>query len=133
MKTDLKGKQKENIVNNKELAMLSRELGTINLEAPVEMSMEELKVEEWNKPEVLRIFKELNFNRYIERFNLEEENKTPKIDLKELIKIEEKNLNQIKEIVTKNKKIFFCFAKENSETIGNIINKKITYIYVAEK
>ena len=129
---DLKGKQKENIVNNKELAMLSRELGTINLEAPVEMSMEELKVEEWNKPEVLRIFKELNFNRYIERFNLEEENKTPKIDLKELIKIEEKTLNQIKEIVTKNKKIFFCFAKENSETIGNIINKKITYIYVAE-
>ena len=129
---DLKGKQKENIVNNKELAVLSRELGTINLEAPVEMSMEELKVEEWNKPEVLRIFKELNFNRYIERFNLEEENKTPKIDLKELIKIEEKNLNQIKEIVTKNKKIFFCFAKENNETIGNIINKKITYIYVAE-
>lgn len=128
---DLKGKQKENIVNNKELAMLSRELGTINLEAPVEMSMEELKVEEWNKPEVLRIFKELNFNRYIERFNLEE-NKTPKIDLKELIKIEEKNLNQIKEIVTKNKKIFFCFAKENNETIGNIINKKITYIYIAE-
>ena len=129
---DLKGKQKENIVNNKELAMLSRELGTINLEAPVEMSMEELKVEEWNKPEVLRIFKELNFNRYIERFNLEEENKTPKIDLKDLIKIEEKTLKQIKEIVTKNKKIFFCFAKENSETIGNIINKKITYIYVAE-
>ena len=128
---DLKGKQKENIVNNKELAMLSRELGTINLEAPVKMSMEELKVEEWNKPEVLRIFKELNFNRYIERFNLEE-NKTPKIDLKELIKIEEKNLNQIKEIVTKNKKIFFCFAKENNETIGNIINKKITYIYIAE-
>lgn len=129
---DLKGKQKENIVNNKELAVLSRELGTINLEAPVEMSMEELKVEEWNKPEVLRIFKELNFNRYIERFNLEEENKTPKIDLKDLIKIEEKTLKQIKEIVTKNKKIFFCFAKENSETIGNIINKKITYIYVAE-
>ena len=129
---DLKGKQKENIVNNKELAMLSRELGTINLEAPVEMSMEELKVEEWNKPEVLRIFKELNFNRYIERFNLEEENKTPKIDLKDLIKIEERTLKQIKEIVTKNKKIFFCFAKENNKTIGNIINKKITYIYVAE-
>ncbi len=32
---ELKGKQKENIENNKELAFLSKTLGTINLEVPI--------------------------------------------------------------------------------------------------
>ena len=100
---DLKGKQKENIVNNKELAMLSRELGTINLEAPVEMSMEELKVEEWNKPEVLRIFKELNFKRYIDRFNLQNEVGIEKLqdekNIENQYEIKEKSIEEIKEIL----------------------------------
>lgn len=71
--TDLKGKQKEKIETNKELAYLSRTLGKINTEVPIEDTLEELKIEEWNKSEVLKIFKELNFKRYIDRFNLLEE------------------------------------------------------------
>ena len=65
-----KGKQKENLEQNKELAYLSRTLGEINIEVPIKDTLEELKVEEWDKPRVLEIFKELNFKRYIERFNL---------------------------------------------------------------
>lgn len=65
-----KGKQKENLSENKELAYLSRTLGEINIEVPIEDTLEELKVEEWDKPRVLEIFKELNFKRYIERFSL---------------------------------------------------------------
>jgi len=68
--SDLKGKQKEKIEQNKELAYLSRTLGEINTEVPIEDTLEQLKVEEWDKPQVLNIFKELNFKRYIERFNL---------------------------------------------------------------
>ena len=70
---DLKGKQKEKIEENKELAYLSRTLGEINTNVPIEDTLEELKTEEWDKPKVLEIFKELNFKRYIERFNLTEE------------------------------------------------------------
>jgi len=65
---ELKGKQKENIEQNKELAILSRTLGEINTEVPIDDTLEELKVEEWDKPKVLEIFKELNFKRYIERY-----------------------------------------------------------------
>ena len=68
---DLKGKQKENIVSNKELAFLSKELGTINVNVPLDDDLETLKVEEWNKPKVLEIFQNLNFKRYIEKFSLE--------------------------------------------------------------
>jgi len=38
----------------------------------VEDTLEELKLEEWDKPKVLEIFRELNFKRYIERFGLAE-------------------------------------------------------------
>ena len=68
--SSFKGKQKENLEQNKELAYLSRKLGEINIEVPIEDTLEELKVEEWDKQKVLEIFKELNFKRYIERFNL---------------------------------------------------------------
>lgn len=70
---DLKGKQREKIAENKELAMLSKTLGTINLETPIEKSIDDLKMKEWNKSEVYKIFKELKFNRYIDRFNLKDE------------------------------------------------------------
>ena len=61
---DLKGKQREKIVNNKELAFMSKTLGTINLQVPISDTLEDFKVEEWNKEKVLEIFKELNFKRY---------------------------------------------------------------------
>ncbi len=132
---DLKGKQRENIVNNKELAFLSKELGTINLEAPVEMSLEELKVEEWDKPKVLNIFKELNFNRYIERFNLSSKEQKETIDIKNIFEVEEKSLEQIKKIVEKENKIFFYFENEEDNSIKNIIKEKLKtiYIYAEEK
>lgn len=130
---DLKGKQRENIINNKDLAFLSKDLGTINLDAPVEMSLEELKVEPWNKQEVLNIFKELNFNRYIERFGLEEESKVSNVDIKDLITLEETTLNKIKQIVEKTNKIYFYFSVKDDETFGNIINKKLDTIYVADE
>ncbi len=71
--TDIKGKQREKLLENKELAFLSKKLGEINLEVPLEDTLEELKIEDWDKQHVLEIFKELNFKRYIEKFNLLEE------------------------------------------------------------
>lgn len=71
--TDIKGKQKEKLLENKELAFLSKKLGEINLKVPLEDTLEELKIEGWDKQKVLEIFKKLNFKRYIERFNLLEE------------------------------------------------------------
>ena len=68
---DLKGKQKENIVANKDMAFLSKKLGEIDVNVPLDDDLETLKVEEWNKVKVLEIFQNLNFKRYIERFNLE--------------------------------------------------------------
>lgn len=53
--------------------MLSKILGTINIEVPIEEKIEDLKVKDWNNEKVYEIFKDLNFKRYIERFSLEGE------------------------------------------------------------
>ena len=70
----LKGKLKENLENNKNLAFLSKELGTIDVNSPISNDLESLKITEWNKEAVLELFKELRFNRFIERFNLNDVN-----------------------------------------------------------
>ena len=66
----IKGKTREKIVENKDLAVLSKELGTIDTKAPITQSLEDLKRLEWNREAVYNIFKNLKFNRFMERFNL---------------------------------------------------------------
>ena len=114
---DLKGKQREKIVNNKELAFMSKTLGTINLQVPISDTLEDFKVEEWNKEKVLEIFKELNFKRYIDRFNLLENNKSTENQEKELFKSVNKKEEEIIQLI-------------KEEIVGiNIYNQKQNEVY----
>ena len=129
----LRGKQKENIENNKDLAFLSKTLGTINLEVAIEDTLENFKVEEWNKEEVLKIFKELNFNRYIDRFNLRDENVVEhqeKIEDTENLKIVDKNINELVDILSKLDELVFYIQTEKDENQEKIIKEKITGIAI---
>lgn len=57
----LVGKQKENVANNKEQLYLSRRLVTIDTKVPLEMTLDELKLEEPNFDKLNTIFEELEF------------------------------------------------------------------------
>ncbi len=57
----LKGKLKEKVEANKELALLSKRLATIILDVPVELNEQELLVEEPNKEVLKELFQELEF------------------------------------------------------------------------
>ena len=104
----LKGKQKEKIEENRELAFLSKTLGTINLEVPIDDKLEDFKVEEWDKEAVLELFKKLNFNRYIERFELKEtSSNTSKGQNKELYKRIDKTVEEVIELIKNQKKMIF--------------------------
>ncbi len=128
---DLKPKAKERLLENKELAMLSRTLGTINLEVPIEENLEEFKIKEWNKEEVFSKFKELNFNRFIDRFNLKSE-EGPKQNLAELFEIKTLNTqNEIKDLIEKiQNKLVFMLGTEKVEQENLIIKKQIKSIYI---
>ena len=134
-KDDLKGKQREKIIENKDLAMLSRTLGTINVEVPIKDDLNDFKVEEWDKEKVLEIFKELNFNRYIERFNLRGENSSNKEteeikEAKDLYEKQEKSIEEITEFVIKEKEIIFYLWKEKVEDEEKIIKEEISGISI---
>lgn len=122
--SELKGKQKENIEHNKELAFLSKTLGTINLEVPIQDTLEDFKVEEWDKPKVLELFKELNFNRYIERFSLKGE-ETKKQEPKDLFKMIDKSKEEVIKLIQEQKQMIFYIHVEKDENPEKIIKEKI--------
>ena len=127
---DLKGKQREKIVNNKELAFMSKTLGTINLQVPISDTLEDFKVEEWNKEKVLEIFKELNFKRYIDRFNLLENNKGTENQEKELFKSVNKKEKEIIQLIKEEQEIIFYFETKKNDLEENIIKEEIVGINI---
>ena len=133
-KDDLKGKQREKIVENKDLAFLSKTLGTINLEVPIEDNLEDFKVEEWDKQKVYEIFKELNFNRYIDRFSLRNGEES-KIEEKqeEQFKRVEKTKEEIINFIKEQKEMIFYFVTQKLEDEEKIIKEKIKGISVYNK
>ena len=131
-----KGKLRENLENNKELALLSKTLGTIDIEAPIENSIEDLEIKEWDKPKVLEQFKTLRLKKYIERFELDkidtaqvkEENLEELFDKKYLSN--ESEVEELKKQIIKEKEMIYLFETKDVENSESIINKEIAKIYV---
>ncbi len=126
----LKGKQREKIVENKDLAFMSKTLGTINLEVPITDTLENFKVEEWDKQKVLEIFKELNFKRYIERFSLTDNAETVEKDIKETFKNADKSKEEIIQLIKNQKQMIFSIATTQQDKEENIIKEKIIGISI---
>ena len=129
---DLKGKNKESIIENKDMAYLSRTLGEINVNVPLQDSLEDLKTEEWDRNKVLELFQEWNFKRYIERFDLEKETDlNVKKDLSNVFKINEKaTLKEVEEFINKEKKIIFYLGLEDDANPEYIIKSKIKSVAI---
>ena len=132
--TTVKGKMKDKITENKELAELSRFLGTINTEVPIEEKIDDLKIKEWNNEEVLSIFKELNFNRFIDRFNLGEFQEQKQTDdlftIKDIDYKNEKDFNELIDIIKKQKRLIYYFGKIIDKQSKNIVKKQVKSINI---
>lgn len=126
-----KGKLKERLEENKELAYLSRTLGTIDINAPIEKDLKLLENEEWNKEEVLEIFKKLKFNRFISRFNLQSDSNSETSEKQEEIKyernIDDKALQSLKEEIL-NSKIMYYYLEDKNFIIYSEQMKQACYI-----
>lgn len=131
----LKGKLRENLVNNKDLAMLSKTLGTIDINSPIDKNLEDIKRKDWNNEEVLELFKKLRFNRFIDRFNL---TSTSNSSTKEMTKVEYEileNPSEIIDIIKKENKMYYYFETKPKEDDNLIIKEEIinVYIYIESK
>ena len=129
---EIKGKLREKLINDKELAMLSRTLGTINTDSPIDENVEDLKVQEWDKDKVLDIFTRLRFNKYIERFSLRNEKKETnpleEINVKENLSTEE--LTKLVEAIKENKQLVYYLNSSQDNTEESILKKKICSLSV---
>jgi DNA polymerase-1 len=75
-------KLKEKLEDNKEQAIMSKELATIMTEAPVEIQVDELLYEGFDRKKVIDIFKELSFNSLLDK--LGEDRETAAEDLEDI-------------------------------------------------
>ncbi len=133
---DVKGKVRENLIANKDLVYLSREIGTIALNATITDNVEDYKVLEWNNEEVVKLFKHYRFNRYLQRFGLdssdvstETTNKENKEEIKKQLKVINKKLSEV-EISDK----FIYYLKTSKiEDDEKIIKKQVDGIGIFEE
>lgn len=137
----IKGKLKEKLLENRDLAILSKTLGTINLQVPIEQQISDFKVVEWDNDRVLEIFKTLKFSRFIERFsdkfatmtpkkneNMEEKRIEDFFTLKEIAK---EDIQEILDTIYATKELVYMLGEtEEAENNGDIIKKQIKSISI---
>ncbi|MGM9985635.1 MAG: DNA polymerase I [Bacillaceae bacterium] len=70
-------KLKERLEENKELALISKQLATINRESPIQIGLEEMAVQEANKGKVISLFKDLGFQTLLTKMDVEVEEQAP--------------------------------------------------------
>ena len=129
---DFKPKVKQSLLENKELVELSKKLGTIRLDANVTDNIEEFTFKNWKNSKTLADFKYYGFNRFIERFHLDEngineaeqEEKEKNV---EIIAIEKaKDFKTVKDLnCLIYERVFFYVNKEDLDDENKIIKKKI--------
>ena len=66
----IKGKLKEKLIDNKELAYLSRDLGTIFREVPLDFDTLDISKKEFNNDELYNLFLRLQLKTFIDKLNL---------------------------------------------------------------
>ena len=95
---EIKGKQKEKLLTDKENAFISRELATVKRELDIEYDKNKLKFEEKDFDSLLKLYEELDFKRFSKAVEEEKERFLQSGNQKELTEEEKK-------ILEKNKKI----------------------------
>ena len=65
---NLKGKQKENLLNNKDQVYLSKELVKIKLDVPAQINTSDIELDQPNEEKLAQLFQELEFKTLARRF-----------------------------------------------------------------
>ena len=73
---NIKGKTKEKLVEDKEMAFISKKIATIYRDVPLNIVLEDLKYEKNITPELLDLFKELEFFSFLKNMEIKKDTKT---------------------------------------------------------
>ena len=70
---NLKGKMRENVINFAQQGLLSKQLATINIDAPIEFDEECLRMKEPNYQYLAQLFEELEFRTFMSRIKVSQQ------------------------------------------------------------
>ncbi|KRK79920.1 DNA-directed DNA polymerase I [Companilactobacillus nodensis DSM 19682 = JCM 14932 = NBRC 107160] len=95
-----KSKLKEHLINDKDQALLSKKLATINCDAPVELKLGELEYRGDNQEQLIKFYQRMDFKSFLEKMDVDtEEVKEEMAD----IKFSELNSDAVDKIVNVDK------------------------------
>lgn len=119
---EISGKKlKENLAENKHLAFLSKKLGEIMTSVPMDISLDNLKIEEPNWEELKKLYEELEFNSLLGKISNElVDNKEESIILEYNI-LDDSNFNDLINSVKKAGKLGFKFIIADNNYIEDEI------------
>lgn len=124
---ELKGSIKKKIEENKDLALMSKQLATIITNVPIEVKLEDLEYGDYNKDDVVEKFKEFGFTSLITKLLDIEGGETT---IKEEIDLKIEHLDNVEDFIKKaekNKKVIIdVIGKE-----GNILDKRVLYVFLS--
>lgn len=129
-KCDYKGKLKEKLEGGEEVALLSRTLGEIDVNVDIEKNIGNLEKKEWDKEEIYKIFKQLRFNKYLERFNISNNMDKEEVSINLEQVTEPSILKSIKDELSFTKTAFFNIETITDNNPTLIIKKKIKNISI---
>lgn len=109
-------KLKEKLEEFRDQALMSKELATITREAPVEIKIEDIEYEGFDKEKVINIFKELGFNSLLEKLGGDTEAVEEKLEEIEFIIADE-----IKEEMFTDENAFYVELLEDNYHYADII------------
>ena len=129
-----KPKVKLSLMENKDLVYLSKDIGTISIDADIPENIEDYLIKEWNREEVQKLFKYYGFKKFLEKYfygnELVSEEKND--DFKnEILNCVTKNIVEYDNLKIKNKLIYF-FDKEIDNDENKIIKKSIIGLSVIQ-
>ena len=113
-------KRKENLRKYSEQAKMSKKLGKIITDLNIDFEFNDLKLEEPNFDEVINLFKRLEFNSLLDRFEENIEEKLKEITYKE---IDDDSINELLELINNNKE--FAFTIVNNKRLIIKINDRL--------
>ncbi len=108
---DASDKIKEKLIVDKEMAKLSYTLATINRDVPVNIDYDICKKSDVKKDELYKIFKRLNFNKFLSKFDFSDINES----------IEESNSSNLSSEITNLSKVTYI-NKNNINILDSILS-----------
>lgn len=122
-------KLKENLIENESVAYLSKKLGEIIVNVPLEVGIDDLRTKEPNWEELLPLYEEFEFKSLIDKIPNEFTDKEEILREYEHKVVNEDNLDEIINLINKEGKFAFKFLIDGS----NIIEDKIINLGIKTK